>query len=90
MNLFIFQTVVMRNLKKVDSSGVAISKEYGFVTFKEHEDALKALRTINNNPNIFNSNKVNLFKVKLFKLKYLFQYYLLVILEANSCIFYRK
>lgn len=55
-----FQAVVMRNLKKVDTKGVAISKEYGFVTFKEHEDALKALRAINNNPNIFNSNKVNI------------------------------
>lgn len=49
----------MRNLKKVDPNGVAISKEYGFVTFKQHEDALKALRAVNNNPNIFNSNKVN-------------------------------
>lgn len=48
----------MRNLKKVDPNGVAISKEYGFVTFKQHEDALKALRVTNNNPNIFNSNKV--------------------------------
>lgn len=53
----------MRNLKKVDPSGAAISKEYGFVTFKEHADALKALRAVNNNPNIFNSNKVNLFKI---------------------------
>lgn len=50
----------MRNLKKVDSNGVAISKEYGFVTFKQHDDALKALRKVNNNPNIFNSNKVNI------------------------------
>lgn len=49
----------MRNLKKVDPKGQAISKEYGFITFKQHEDALKALRAINNNPNIFNANKVN-------------------------------
>jgi nucleolar protein 4 len=49
----------MRNLKKVDLKGQAISKEYGFITFKQHEDALKALRAINNNPNIFNANKVN-------------------------------
>jgi len=48
----------MRNLKQVDPNGVAISKEYAFVTFKQHEDALKALRSINNNPKIFNSNKV--------------------------------
>lgn len=50
----------MRNLKKVDPKGVAISKEYGFVTFKQHEDALKALRAVNNNPKIFNSNKVTI------------------------------
>jgi len=48
----------MRNLKQVDPDGVAISKGYAFVTFKQHEDALKALRSINNNPKIFNSNKV--------------------------------
>ena len=48
----------MRDLKKVDSNGVAISKGYAFITFKQHEDALKALRSINNNPKIFNSNKV--------------------------------
>ncbi|XP_025406417.1 RNA-binding protein 28 [Sipha flava] len=51
------KAVVMRNLKKVDLKGQAISKEYGFITFKQHEDALKALRAINNNPNIFNANK---------------------------------
>ncbi|XP_026822710.1 RNA-binding protein 28 [Rhopalosiphum maidis] len=53
----VLKVVVMRNLKKVDPKGVPISKEYAFVTFKQHEDALKALRSINNNPNIFNSNK---------------------------------
>lgn len=53
----VLKVVVMRNLKQVDPNGVAISKEYAFVTFKQHEDALKALRAINNNPKIFNSNK---------------------------------
>lgn len=48
----------MKNLKKIDPKGAPISKEYGFVTFHQHEDALKALRATNNNPNIFNSNKV--------------------------------
>lgn len=56
----------MKNFKKVDPTGAPISKEYGFVTFKEHDDALKALRAVNNNPKIFNSNKVNLLKFKGF------------------------
>jgi len=56
----------MRNLKKVDPNGVPISKEYAFVTFKQHEDALKALRSINNNPNIFNSNKVRFSDIILY------------------------
>lgn len=49
----------MRDLKNIDSKGVGRSKEYGFVTFTKHEDALKALRAINNNPNIFSPHKVN-------------------------------
>ncbi|XP_017892988.1 RNA-binding protein 28 [Ceratina calcarata] len=44
---------VMRDLKNVDIKGVGKSKEYGFVSFTTHEDALHALRTINNNPSIF-------------------------------------
>lgn len=56
----------MRNLKQVDPNGVAISKEYAFVTFKHHEDALKALRSINNNPKIFNSNKVRFSDIILY------------------------
>lgn len=56
----------MRNLKQVDPNGVPISKEYAFVTFKQHEDALKALRSINNNPKIFNSNKVRILDIILY------------------------
>jgi len=56
----------MRNLKQVDPNGVAISKGYAFVTFKQHEDALKALRSINNNPKIFNSNKVRFSHIILY------------------------
>ena len=48
----------MRNLRKPDVNGVGESKEYGFVSFTKHEDALKALRSINNNPNIFTNNRV--------------------------------
>ncbi|XP_014477465.1 PREDICTED: RNA-binding protein 28 isoform X2 [Dinoponera quadriceps] len=48
---------VMRDLKNVDATGRGKSKEYGFVTFTVHEDALKALRSLNNNPNIFSKSR---------------------------------
>lgn len=54
----LFQAIVMRDLKNFDGQGVGLSKGHGFVTFSEHEDALKALRSINNNPKIFNGAKV--------------------------------
>lgn len=50
----------MRDLKNVDATGKGKSKEYGFVAFTTHEDALKALRSINNNPNIFSKSRVRL------------------------------
>jgi len=48
---------IMRNMRFSDGMGVGKSKEFGFVTFTAHEAALQALRAINNNPNIFTSNK---------------------------------
>lgn len=48
---------VMRDLRNVDSSGRGKSKEYGFVTFTRHENALQALRGLNNNPDIFTPAK---------------------------------
>ncbi|XP_076059440.1 RNA-binding protein 28-like [Oratosquilla oratoria] len=48
---------VMRDMKNLDKNGIAISRGYGFVGFTEHEHALKALRTINNNPNVFSNEK---------------------------------
>ncbi|KAK1116723.1 hypothetical protein K0M31_018116 [Melipona bicolor] len=48
---------VMRDLKNVDIKGVGKSKEYGFVSFTKHEDALETLRNVNNNPNIFTSKR---------------------------------
>lgn len=48
----------MRDLKNVDEKGVGKSKEFGFVAFTTHDDALKALRSINNNPTIFSKTKV--------------------------------
>lgn len=58
---FYFKTRVMRDLKNVDGKGIGKSKEYGFVTFKEHEDALHALRNINNNPQIFTESRVSIY-----------------------------
>lgn len=48
---------IMRNLKILDSKGIGKSKEYGFVEFTQHEHALRALRAINNNPDIFTPNR---------------------------------
>lgn len=48
---------IMRDLKNIDANGVGTSKEFGFVTFTKHEDALRALRAINNNPKIFTPYK---------------------------------
>lgn len=48
---------VMRDLRNVDAKGVGKSKEYGFVSFTKHDDALLALRNINNNPNVFNPKR---------------------------------
>ncbi|XP_076294345.1 RNA-binding protein 28 isoform X2 [Lasioglossum baleicum] len=48
---------VMRDLRNVDAKGVGKSKEYGFVSYTKHDDALQALRNINNNPNVFNPKR---------------------------------
>ncbi|OXU24591.1 hypothetical protein TSAR_011042 [Trichomalopsis sarcophagae] len=56
-NAIITEARVMRDLRNVDGNGIGKSKEHGFVSFTNHEDALKALRSINNNPNIFTKTK---------------------------------
>ncbi|XP_013772254.1 RNA-binding protein 28-like, partial [Limulus polyphemus] len=48
---------VMRNLKQVDTKKQGKSKGFGFVAFTEHDHALKALRELNNNPDIFTVKK---------------------------------
>ncbi|XP_018495264.2 RNA-binding protein 28 [Galendromus occidentalis] len=44
---------VMLNMKRLGPDGKGTSKGFGFVNFSKHEDALKALRHVNNNPEIF-------------------------------------
>ncbi|KAF4527519.1 hypothetical protein B566_EDAN015619 [Ephemera danica] len=53
----IIEARVMRDLRQVDAQQRGLSKEFGFVTFTQHSDALSALRAINNNPSIFKPQK---------------------------------
>ena len=48
----------MRDLKNVNAKGIAKSRGYAFVNFSEHEHALKVLRALNNNPEIYGDKKV--------------------------------
>jgi len=48
----------MRDLKVVGEGNIHPSKGHGFVTFTKHEDALLALRNINNNPTLFTKDRV--------------------------------
>lgn len=48
----------MRDMKAIAEGGLHPSKGYGFVTFARHEDALQALRNLNNNPDVFTKDKV--------------------------------
>ncbi|KAK6637381.1 hypothetical protein RUM44_007797 [Polyplax serrata] len=56
-NAVIREAKVMWEKNKLDAKGKHISKEVGFVSFTEHDDALAALRNINNNPAIFTHAK---------------------------------
>lgn len=42
---------------RFDAEGKPVSLCYGFVEYLKHEDALQALRIINNNPDIFGREK---------------------------------
>jgi nucleolar protein 4 len=48
----------MRDLTRIGASKLGKSRGYAFVNFACHEDALKALRNTNNNPEIFGEKKV--------------------------------
>lgn len=53
----VIESRIMKNLHDIGDDGKPKSRGYGFVTFTEHEHALAALRTINNNPNVFTKAK---------------------------------
>ncbi|XP_069105565.1 RNA-binding protein 28-like [Argopecten irradians] len=48
---------IMRDLERVNGQGKAKSRGYGFVNFTEHKHALQALRTANNNPDLFQEKR---------------------------------
>eukprot|EP01147_Barroeca_monosierra_P010157 gene10157-2319_t len=50
------QVKIVRSSDRLDAQGKPRSKGFAFVEFKEHENALKALRKLNNNPNVFGKN----------------------------------
>jgi len=52
----ITEAKVMKDMTGV-AAGQVKSKEFGFVTFEKHEDALLALRNVNNNPQIFTADR---------------------------------
>jgi nucleolar protein 4 len=50
----IVQTKIIRDKLRIDNdTGLGRSKRYGFVEFSSHDDALAALRALNNNPNVW-------------------------------------
>ncbi|XP_078582455.1 RNA-binding protein 28-like isoform X3 [Branchiostoma floridae x Branchiostoma japonicum] len=51
-NVLITESRIMRDLKNVNSQGVGKSRGYGFVSFSQHDHALRALRETNNNPSL--------------------------------------
>ena len=53
----VVQVKIMRNPDRVDSSGIPRSRGFGFVQFRTHDAALKALRYTNNNPQCFGPDR---------------------------------
>jgi RNA recognition motif-containing protein len=51
---------IMRDLARVSADGVARSKGFGFVEFKNFTIAKRALHETNNNPNLFEKNNTRL------------------------------
>ena len=55
--LHVNKVLIIRSKDRVHSSGHGRSMGYGFVEFKNHKDALAALRATNNNPDIFGADR---------------------------------
>ncbi|XP_062503994.1 uncharacterized protein LOC134180824 [Corticium candelabrum] len=53
----VLQVKVLRNPDRMDSSGIARSRGFAFIEFRDHQAALKALRHTNNNPDCFGPDR---------------------------------
>jgi len=53
----IFDAKIMRSKDRKDGQGAFRSMGYGFLDIDTHENALKLLRAVNNNPDIFGENR---------------------------------
>lgn len=51
------QLKVVRSKDRLTASGEPRSLGYGFVEFKNHEDAMAVLRAMNNNPDVFTRDR---------------------------------
>lgn len=51
----------MRENKPSVGNPLGKSKGFGFLSFKNHDDALACLRKVNNNPHVFGKNNVSVF-----------------------------
>lgn len=51
------QVKILRDDEKVAKDGLPLSKGLGFVEFKEHQHAVVALRSLNNNPKVFKRDR---------------------------------
>mmetsp|Transcript_129 Transcript_129/g.210 ORF Transcript_129/g.210 Transcript_129/m.210 type:complete len:202 (+) Transcript_129:1062-1667(+) len=51
------QVKIIRSADRTDKHGKARSKRFGFVEFVKHEEALRCLRSLNNNPAIFTKSQ---------------------------------
>ena len=51
----------MRDLQRVNADGVGKSRGFAFVNFSTHQHALKALRALNNNSQVFGEKRVRFY-----------------------------
>lgn len=68
IHFYHFQCRIWRDRNKLNASGEALSRGFGFVNFLNHQDALSAMKHLNNNPDIFTKEKV------LLKLNFLLEW----------------